>query len=126
MKIHIVEAYFSDWDSAHFEILGIFTDINEAIKHEKKWTKFYTLGKLKYDELFQEVLDRDADNDYHDFSSCADFISVEIKTYNINEDIAQNKIMNNSHHPAQEHENQLKKLYIEFNRDEKIKKIIEE
>ena len=115
MKIHIVEAYFSDWESSHFEIIGIFTDINQAIKHEKKWKKFYTLGKQKYNELYKESLTND---DYFDFSSCADFISIQIKTYNIGEDIAHNKIMNN--------ENQLKKLYIEFNRDEKIKNIIED
>lgn len=53
--IHIVEAYFSDWDSSHFEILGIFTDINQAIKHEKKWTKFYALGKKRYQELYQAL-----------------------------------------------------------------------
>lgn len=116
MKIHIVEAYFSDWDSSHFEILGIFTDINEAIKHEKKWTKFYKLGKQKYDELYNKKLVPSLD--YYDFSSCSDFISIQIKTYNIGEDIAHNKIMNN--------ENQLKKLYIQFNRDEKIKNIIED
>lgn len=115
--VHIVEAFFSDWDSSHFEILGIFTDIKEAIKHEKKWTEFYTLGKKRYQELYQEVLDRDADNDYFDFSSCEDFVTIEIKTYQIGEDIAHNRIMNN--------ENQLKKLYIKFNRSETIKKITE-
>ena len=47
MKIHIVEAYFSDWDSEHFEILGIFTDINEAIKHEKKMDKVLYLRQTK-------------------------------------------------------------------------------
>jgi hypothetical protein len=116
MKIHIVEAYFSDWDSSHFEILGIFTDINQAIKYEKKWTKFYNLGKQKYDELYNKKLSDGTD--YYDFSSCADFISIEIKTYNIGEDIAHNRIMNN--------ENQLKKLYIQFNRDEKINTLIKE
>ena len=115
--VHIVEAYFSAWDSSHFEILGIFTDINQAIKHEKKWTEFYALGKKRYQELYQEVLDRDADNDYFDFSSCEDFVTIEIKTYQIGEDIAQNRIMKN--------ENQLKKLYIKFNRSETIKKITE-
>ena len=115
--VHIVEAFFSDWDSSHSEILGIFTDIKEAIKHEKKWTEFYTLGKKRYQELYQEVLDRDADNDYFDFSSCEDFVKIEIKTYQIGEDIAQNRIMKN--------ENQLKKLYIKFNRSETLKKITE-
>jgi len=41
--IHIVEAYFSDWDSSHFEILGIFTDINQAIKPQP----IHYLGKAK-------------------------------------------------------------------------------
>jgi len=116
-SVHIVEALFSDWDSSHTEILGIFTDINQAIKHEKKWTDFYTIGKKRYEELYQEVLDRDDDNDYYDFSSCQDFVSIEIKTYQIGEDIAHNRIMKN--------ENQLKKLYIKFNRGETIKKITE-
>lgn len=116
-SVHIVEAYFSDWDSSHFEILGIFKDINQALRCQKKWSEFYSLGKKRYEELYQEVLDRDADNDYFDFQSCQDFISTQIKTYNIGEDIAHNRIM--------DEENQLKKLYIKFNRGETIKKITE-
>ena len=98
MKLYIVEAQFSSYDSFYELVVGIFDDVKIASYHKDKWDNFF---KTKFEEIFKpyvELRDKDEDGLLPDdvetewyrkqaeFRMVFDYHDILIKEWNLNED----------------------------------------
>lgn len=123
MKIHIVEAWFADWESSHTEVIGVFTDEKMANDCRVKYQEFFKIGKELYNQKYGdgareiELTDDEYDK-MNEFESFNDFVDVKIYTLQENVDQLHNKILNSDNDTE-------KKIYKKLLRKETIKTILE-
>lgn len=102
-KVYIVEAYFEDYDSSYWRVVGVFTDQDSAKEHQKKWIKFYKKNKTifnqpkkfepkSYKDYGSDVFEdwTESDEYYKLISQYSDiklFSNITIREFDINTDI---------------------------------------
>lgn len=131
-KIYMVRAYFEDFESSRWQIIGLFTDELMAKECAKKWEDFYVSKQSLfdepknwnpknddwYDEYFEEISWRDS-AEYHkrisDYGDIINFKDIEIEEFDLNRDLHLNSnIVNES----------LMSLMVQWDRNHKLEKIV--
>jgi hypothetical protein len=124
-KIWMVRAYFEEYDSSSWKILGLFTDKSVAEDVEKKWSDFYLEKAQIFDEPknWKPEEDDDAEWTWSDeyfrleakYRDIKNFKGIEVEEYPLNQDMSLTySDMNDD----------LISLMVQWDRNHKLEKII--
>lgn len=123
-KIWIVEAYFDNWDSTYWRVVGVFTSKSSANQHKYKWKKFFESNSNFFDKPdYYNDEDEDwtgSDEYFRLISKYGDmkyFKEITIRSIPIDKDVL-------IHNSKQSNTDDMINLMSQWDRDYKIKQII--
>jgi hypothetical protein len=124
-KIYTVTIAFEDWESSSYNTVGYFTDIKLAEETKKKWEDFFEFhekelfnlprdsnGNFESDEIEDEWYSRSVK-----YEQIRTYTGVELEEFSLNIDIFTVQTHSRS--------KDMQKLVHQWERDYKIKKIID-
>ena len=124
-KIYTVTISFEDWESSSYNTVGYFTDIKLAEETKKKWEDFFEFhekelfnlprdsnGNFESDEIEDEWYSRSVK-----YEQIRTYTGVELEEFSLNTDIFTVQTHSRS--------KDMQKLVHQWERDYKIKKIID-
>ena len=125
----MVRAYFEDYESSSWQIIGLFTDKKVAEETAKKWTDFYEEKKYtifnKPKDWNPSEQDLEFEDDWHEseellrrqskYREVMDFKEIEVEEFDLNKDMSLNN---------QFISEDLMSLMTQWDRNYKLQKII--
>ena len=124
-KLWMVRAYYEDYDSSTWKILGLFTNRNQADEVTKKWQDFYLDKRSIFDEPKGWINDEDLDETWSDsdeytkrtikYREIYEFKDIEVEEFDLNRELILGYPDINE---------DLKSLMTQWDRNYKLQKII--
>lgn len=133
-KVYIVEAYFEDYDSSYWRVIGIFTDFSQAKEYRKKWKKFYKKSKSIFSQpkdYTPNIYKNYGEETYEDWTETEEYYRLisQYPDINLFSDISIREFVSNTDilidNSKRDITPQMLTLMIQWDRDYKLNKLTE-